>query len=412
MIPSELLRVSVKGPTLRPRFVDPEDTALIEAAEQVRTAFVDACASGRPVGAVQDELDELAVATTDPKLFRGLTKVARDRCELEADPEVDATALRLEVFRAAAAVAPLGMADDGLGRPTASDVLAAVAQARGSTPEQLSAQLYADLPSERRVVRVDLPDARWLLHRYNVALVQSTLLGATRVELVLKQPTAPRLRQLFRWVKFHQLLHRAEELDEGLKITLDGPVSLFSASTRYGLQLARFFPTLLLQEGGWSLRATVSWGRGRLRKELAVDESAGLRSHVQDTGAWRPKAVEHFLGRFGEGSEDWTLDDAPQVLRSERGALSFPDFALVSGERRLAVEVLGYWRADTLEERLEHLRAHGPPDLLLAVSKRLRAGPAADLPEDPRLIVFADVLPVRTVVARAREWWTPGEVAR
>ncbi|MCA9491724.1 MAG: DUF790 family protein, partial [Myxococcales bacterium] len=279
MIPSDLLRVSVKGATLRPRFVDPADPALLEVAEQVRSAFADACATGRAVGEVQDELDEVAVATTDPKLFRGLTKVARDRCELEADPEVDATALRLDVFRRAAERGPLRMGDEGLGRPTAHDVLAELAAERGSTAEQLSAQLYADLPSERRVIRVDVPDASWLLHRYNVALVQSTLLGATRVELVLKRPTAPRLRQLFRWVKFHQLLHRAEEVEEGLRVTLDGPVSLFSASTRYGLQLARFFPTLLLQEG-WSLRATVHWGRGRVRKELALDEGAGLRTHV------------------------------------------------------------------------------------------------------------------------------------
>ncbi len=402
MLPSELLRVTSRGGEVRPRFVDPADEEALELASTVLDAFAAAAREGWTVGRAEDELEELAATTDDPKLFRGLVKVARDRCELEADAELDAPSLRLEVFRRSAARGPLALTSDAeLGHVTAEEVLGEVAAERGLTTERLRAALYAALPSERRIVSCGVPSAAWLVDRYNVALVQGVLLGAVRVEVLLRDPTVARMRQLFRWVKFHQLLHRAEKGEDGLRVVLDGPVSLFAASTRYGLQLARFFPALLLQDGGWELTATVSWTRARHRRELRLSDAAGLRSHYEDRGSWRPKAVEHFVARFAEEDRGWTLSETTRPLRGGRGALVFPDFTLHRDEREVHVEVLGWWRHDSLEKRLAELREHGPRDLVLAVSRRLRAGPAGELPEDPRLLSFADALPVRTVVAAA-----------
>jgi predicted nuclease of restriction endonuclease-like RecB superfamily len=207
--------------------------------------------------------------------------------------------------------------------------------------------------------------------------------------------------QLFRWVKFHQLLHAARRDDDALELVLDGPVSVFGPSTRYGLQLARFFPAVLLQDGPWRMTAKVLWTRARHRKELVVSSEDGLVSHYPDTGAWRTKAEEHFAARFAEQDRGWTLTEGRLPLAVGDRHVVYPDFTLTDGARTAHVEVLGHWRPERLAARLADLERFGPANLVLAVPKKLSASERSDLPESPRVVVFADVLPVAKVLAAA-----------
>jgi uncharacterized protein len=207
--------------------------------------------------------------------------------------------------------------------------------------------------------------------------------------------------QLFRWVKFHQLLHVAHRDGDALELVLDGPVSLFGPSTRYGLQLSRFFPAVLLQDGAWRMTARVLWTRARMQKELTVTSEDGLASHYRDTGAWRTKAEEHFAARFAEQDRGWTLTEGQLPLAVGDRHVVYPDYTLTSGRRVAHLEVLGHWRPDALAARLADLERFGPANLVLAVPKKLSAAERSEVPESPRLVVFADVLPVSKVLAAA-----------
>lgn len=409
MLPADLVRARVRGPLIAPRWLDPDDPAVRELSERVHRAFADAVASGRRIGEVQADLDEASPDPKDAKIAKGLAKLASDRCETALPEGLDPPALREEVFARAAATGPLALGRGPLGGRTAADVLGEVAAARGLSPEAVADALYADLPSERRAVRCDVPDAAWLVHRYNTALVQGLLLTAQEVRIRLERPSAPRMGQLFRWVKFYQLLHAARRDGDALELVLDGPVSVFGPSTRYGLQLARFFPALLLQDGAWRMTATVLWTRARHRKELTVTSADGLRSHYPDTGAWRTKAEEHFAARFAEQDRGWTLMEGQLPLAVGDRHVVYPDFTLTDGRRTAHLEVIGHWRADGLARRLAELERFGPANLVLAVSKKLSASERADLPESPRLVVFSDVLPIGKVLAAATRVALPAD---
>ena len=85
-----------------------------------------------------------------------------------------------------------------------------------------------------------------LLNRYNVALAQAILLRCTAMEVRVWGETPARFRQLFRAVKFHRLICTIHEpAGNSYTLKLDGPLSLFSSTQKYGLQLALFLPTLL-----------------------------------------------------------------------------------------------------------------------------------------------------------------------
>lgn len=345
------------------------------------------------------DLDDLCAERRDHRMVRGMAHLARARCTLESIAEVDPVTLRDRVFRLAATRGPLALAPGPLGHPCASDVLHEIGAELGLAPDQVSDALFADHEHERRVVASRVPDAPWLVARYNVALVQALLLRATEVVVTLDEQRAPRLRQLFRWVKFHQLLHRARREGNKLVVRLDGPMSLFRGSTRYGQHLARFFPALVLQQAPWILKATVLWTRARHRKDLVISSEDGLKSHYSDTGAYRTRAQEHLLAAFEGEAGAWRLLEGQHPLQLGPSDLVFPDFTLTDGARLAHLEVWGHWRPEALERRLEALDRYGPGNLLVAVPRKLASGRSASIPEHAQLVVFSELLSVRKVLA-------------
>ena len=83
----------------------------------------------------------------------------------------------------------------------------------------------------------------------------------------MKRPDAKRIRQLFRYLKFHQLMYRVSGPQQPPSpSTVRCPVA---AKHPMGL-LAVFFPAVLLQTGAWTLTAEVEWGQKRSRKQPPV----------------------------------------------------------------------------------------------------------------------------------------------
>lgn len=408
MLTADLVRARVRGPTLAPVRADPNDDDVRELARRIHEGVTAGVAGQIRQGELIADLEEAIRDLGPPKVGRGLLRIAQDKLATAAPStsfgETDPRELRFEVFQRAVARGPLGGPGDPFGRPSATDVLAEVGAERALTADQLGEALYADLPSERRLEAFDVPDPEWLIHRYNVALVQALLGSSTGITVELRNPSTPRMRQLVRWIKFHQLLHAADRDDERLRIKLDGPVSVFGPSTRYGQQLARFFPALLLQPGPWRLEATVLWTRARVKKQLVVTDADGFVSHYRDTGAYRTKTHDQFVAQFADKPRGWTLSDgALPIAVGDRGIV-FPDFTLRDDEgREVHIEVLGYWRPEALRERVELLARHGPANLVLAVSKKLRGERAGEVPDHPRVVPYADVLSVAKVLEAAAQ---------
>ena len=117
-------------------------------------------------------------------------------------------------------------------------VLAAAAEALGDPAggAELEPSLYADLKSQQALTGFAPCQPRWLLDRYNVALAQAVLLRASELTVHLRNQSPRRYRALFRKIKFFRLLHRIERAPDGdgYSIHLDGPLSLFRSSQRYG----------------------------------------------------------------------------------------------------------------------------------------------------------------------------------
>ncbi|MCK6504985.1 DUF790 family protein [Myxococcota bacterium] len=401
MLTGDLLRVRVNGKALHPAFVGEGSERLQERAQDLVGLFTQAVEGGWTRGELEAALRELEGDDTDHKLSRGLAKVLWDRCEVETVADLDPQEVRRQVFALAAARGPLARGPgpspgQDIARPLAREILDEVAAGMGTTGEHLARALYADLKEQQRLTSWRPLDGPGLLRRYDVALVQAVLLRAFWLKLRLVAPDPRRLQQLLRAARFHELMVRVDKAGPAVLVHLDGPESLLRQSTRYGMQLATFFPTLLLQTGTWALEAEVAWGKGRLRKSLTLTDQQGLVSHARDIGAWKSRTEQFFEDRWGAEQEGWTISPGEvQVIAGQH--VLVPAWTFRKGGRTAHLDVVGYWRKGYLEERLQHT----PPDVVLAVSKRL-CGDKAELPAAlaARVVPFAEIIPVKQVLER------------
>ena len=207
------------------------------------------------------------------------------------------------------------------------------------------------------------------------------------------------MRQLFRYLKFFQLLHSATREGDTLTVRVDGPSSLFRQTTRYGRQLANFLPAVLLCEGPWKMRGTILWTKARHRKTLELDDGDGLVSHYRDTGAWRSPANQHFADRFRASKTKWKLQEGRVPIDLGGRALIYPDYTLTKGKQSVHLEIVGFWRREWLDRRIELLNKYGPGNLVMAVSKKLRGCAEALEDFDGAVVVFTEILSTKKVLA-------------
>lgn len=399
MLTADLIQTRVYKGEVRPRYVDPADPERLALAGQLIDLFK--AHVGAPRHALEEELQALLGTGTAFLFHRALAKLLRDRCRFETRSPVPPEELRRAVFSRAAACYQAPEDDSGRRFRLARDaILAAAAEDLELTPQQVEQGLYADLKDEQVLEEFRPCTPRWLLDRYNVALAQGVLYRAVALTVEVGGQSAARYRALFRKIKFFQLMHRVERLDDGYRIHLDGPLSVLKASGRYGLQMASFLPTLLHFDG-WRLEAELRWTRARRKRVFRLKAEEGLHPHNRLTGVWQPEELRWLPERFAELGSAWNVStDAELVDLGGEGVL-VPDFVFAhpSGVKVL-MEVFGFWNRGAVRSRLQLLRRHGPKNLILALSKRLAAA-EDDLDELPgEIYVFRTTPLPRQVLKR------------
>jgi len=394
MITGPLLRARCTRDVVKPSLIDPTSPRYLEAAQALLDQAQIAVEQKRTRGELKAAIEHDIVGNrVDHKLLRGLARVMNDRCSFDTRAPLPPGELRELLF----AAGPVRRHADEFGSPTAASVMATVAEQLDCTPTDIERGMFADLKENQVVLELGVPSATWLLHRYNIALIQGLLLHAKQVTITLAEPEPKRLRQLFRHIKFQQLMYRIVPAGQGVTITLDGPASLFGLSTRYGMSLANFFPALPLQTGPWTMVAELKYRRRN--RPMTLGHEHGLVSHLPDTGTWQSKQEQWFEEQFRKLDSGWSLEPGSEILNLGGEGVVVPDFTFRSGERVAHMEVVGVWRKAYLKKRLALLAEHGHPNLILAVNRKL-LGDKGKAPKDlgAAVIPFSSAIAARKVL--------------
>ena len=394
MLTADLVHVRRRGDRLtvvplaeaeRPRARELAATALLLVRAHI----------GLPRGALIEAWSQVAIAPAENRLARGLFKLALDACEFEEGAGVDPVELRRAIFTQAAAVRGSGRDFDR------AVVLADIAQARGLDIGAIEEALYSDLPTAHVLRKADLPSPDGLLAQHDLASHQTVLLRAVKVQARVFNASAGGYRALFRKLKFHRLLHTITELDRGAgyAIDLDGPMSLFEQTTKYGLNLALALPAIMACDA-WEVRADVRWGKDRrpVRYHLR-----GGRESSASNNASLPDEVATLLADLRQQESPWQVSPSAAILALPGLGVCVPDLEFVhrgSGQR-VFLEVLGFWSRAAVWKRVEMAESGLPFPVVFAVSKHLRVSEEV-LPADApaALYVYARAMNAHAVLKR------------
>ena len=380
MLTADLALSWQRGDQIKPRYVDTEEEGYLREAEDLVALF--AQHEGETRAALEESLLDYVGTGTDYKILRGLIKLLTDRCAFETQAPADPSEIRRALFLKAKESHPV------VSEEVRAQLFAEAARNFACEPEALADALYADLPENQRLVSFEQISPPDLLDLYNVAQAQALLYRAVEMRLWL-DPQAPEgYREIFGAIKAHRLIHTVHgNAREGYEVRLDGPVSIFQRSQKYGIQMAVFLPALLLCDG-WRMRAEIQAKRGHNALYELTSKQTRLRSHYLSVEPYANPVIEKLSANWSRAGVEWTLEPSAEVITLGETAF-IPDFVLkhVSGAR-VFLEVLGFWTPEHLRERLLEFEHAGHTNFILAAWDELRGSrdPMTSIP--PNTIIF------------------------
>ncbi|MBF0236874.1 MAG: DUF790 family protein [SAR324 cluster bacterium] len=368
VLTKDLLNYRIYKNRITSRFVDPRDVQLLDWAERLLELFAQNIGETRE--ALESDMEMIAGEFRGHGMVaRGLQKLLMDRTEFETGTNTELLEWRKKVFSHTSQM--LSRKDEF----SLEEYQQQVARAFDQTPEQLAESLYQDLPPCQKMLEFKKISPEGLLHRYNCAQVQGLLFYCDKLKLSLPDSGTADMRQLFKYLRFHQLLATISREENTWVIEIDGPLSLFMQTQKYGQNLAWFFPAVLHQQA-WSLSAEISIKKGK-PAQLTLDQNCGIKSHYHQFLSYVPEDIALLEQTLEKSLPQWKIEPAVNFVPLSGSHYCFPDYTLThSTKQQVALELFHAWHASPLTQRLRQLELSASAPLILGVAKKLLKEPA------------------------------------
>ena len=359
MIPERLLQFAVAGTEALPCYLTPADHAWLRVLIEEFQRF-----DGKRIDQLRERLREpLPCYTPEGKAKLAIHVLERLCGSGQPALPISPRWARATLFSEAQRALDRGESWDR------TAVVSSAASAMGTSVEALLQSLFADLPSERLVnLPSPPPEPHDLAHRANFALAQGFLQRASRVTLAVEGNA----RAVVRQVLLRRLLCavRPRTGPRQATIEISGPYSLFKRTILYGRALASLVPVLHACDHFRLTAEAVLRGR-----ELSVTLQSGdpIFPRAELSRRYDSKLEEHFSLDFRRLAPDFDLVREPEPLLAG-DHLIFPDFAICHRrdlERRVLLEIVGFWTPDYLRGKIQRLRAARVTDIILCIDDAL-----------------------------------------
>jgi len=368
---NKLLAKNYRG-RLLVSYLDPSDSRWGIVVEWILAKGKELLGKSRSV--FEEVINEYPGSLPDALVFAGLVKVFSDNCSFEQNAEFDAVKIRELVFSYASQFKQEGRLSSDI--EVRKNIFELVGKQTEVDPNLIDALLYSDLESENKLLAIPQTNAQNLMHRYNLSLAQGALLNSMNIVVKLPSSTPPaRLRQLTRWLKFQRLLCAVDKnKTDGLTLQIDGPLSLFRTTQKYGFQIALFLPALLLCPE-FELEAELLWGKTKKPCKFQITSNDGLVTHYADSGMYRPPENEMFILLFKKRIDEWDISDTISDLDYSDDLL-IPDFVLKrkTDQKIVGLEILWNWNTAMVERRIKDMEKLKLQKYVLAVADKGNLG--------------------------------------
>jgi len=368
MLTSELIRSHCRGTEIYPSYIKLNEKYLEIAKEliDIYNRF-----QGNRRGELEETIKNYIGAGTDYKIKRGLSRLLEtERSEFNITSGIAPYEIRKKIFALASENFPVTEKPDMIHPVTRQDIINQAGGEMGISPEEIEKNFYGDLIENHILSTFNPPEENWLINRYNLALAQGILYSSVQMKLIAYRNLPVRYKQLFKFIKFYHLIHQIKgDLESGYEILLDGPISMFKLSRKYGIQMSNFLPALL-HCTKWKMEAEI-YCEDRKIRNFYLDDNCGLVTHYKDSGEYDSLLEEKFAERFEKLNSDWSLERETEIVNLKE-TVFIPDFTFHNkkDERIAYFEIVGFWKPDYLRRKLKKLH-HASVNTIVAISEDL-----------------------------------------
>jgi uncharacterized protein len=263
--------------------------------------------------------------------------------------------------------------------PSREEAIERAAAMLGIAVDAVMPSLFADRTKARTIGEPsELPSSCEIVQLYNLSLLQGMVQQAEQLRVYTRE----HVRAVVRYAKLRRLICTCSGHPEGSVIQLSGPLSLFRHTTKYGHALAQFIPSVLAT-AGWRIEAQCVLRTREDGQACQSPEPPQRRRMLVRSTAGDPIASVHALPRETDSAVERTLIRDVRRLQSEwemqreteavhaGGAVFFPDFTLCKGDRRVLVEIVGYYTPEYIARKIHTLREAGLRNLIVCMDETL-----------------------------------------
>jgi predicted nuclease of restriction endonuclease-like RecB superfamily len=408
MLTLQLLRVRTRNGAIFPLFCTKEED--VELAKKIIHEFEQTCKNKEKKAVLEDRIStiEQSDAGSDYKLVRGLYALLERRCTFKSsdsnsdigindntviNPTVDPPRIRKAVFEESS---KRGFALTELER---REIASSVAfKFHLPSHDIVLRTMWSDLDDNLIIEHFDTIDPEALVGWYNLSLMQTLLFNCTKLDFYISGGLNWKrvLRTVKRLGLMYHLQQPQQQQENRIICSLEGPLSLFKLTDRYGTLLAKLLPSIIFTSGkkgghgnygddgggewhldAWIVRKTMD-GRKIFEfkisnneiPELLADpypsflhgfstekeeEGAIPSSPYYDHNSFDSAVEEKFAKRFDQAETGWRLAREPDPLVLSNGGAFIPDFVFEKYDRKIYLEIVGFWTKEYLERKLQKL---------------------------------------------------------
>ena len=388
MLSLDLLRTTVRRGNILPQFcsLDFGNGSEYELANKLITYFENSCKDGDNNNTKGILLEKTASLESeyDHKLVRGLFTLLERRSEFANKVKnVDPVTIRRELFEESSS---RGFA---ITTQLRQEIINHVAKKFKVSADIINEAMWSDREENLILEKFESITPRELLVLYNRSLAQTLLFRCTTLEFYVRGGVYWKhvLRNVKRFGLMYHLQHTkvSENGDpESITCTLEGPLSLFKMTDRYGTAMAKLLPWII-KAPSWRISGSVirknedgqkiyqfTISDKEMKDVLSMsesqreDNSSNLGSKKQkfekDEGTdsnydsiLEEKFEKAFIQRFDK-KDDWKISREPDPLIAD-GKAMIPDFVFERFGRKVYFEIVGFWTKQYLENKAAKLQS-------------------------------------------------------
>ncbi len=270
-------------------------------------------------------------------------------------------------------------------REKRSEVFTEVAKTLNLPSNVIAPLLRAHRDEETRLQRNNsIPTAENAIGGYNYEILETLLYNSDTVTLsITGKSLGATARALLKYTKRYGVLVDLESISSGLRATIAGPRVFFGRASSFGWNITQVISDLLQDSANLGIRLE-SLSIDVILRDRKYEVTLGSESLPFLIPPTTTRSSEGFLDSKVERQFYWSWQNNKfrgwDIIREPEAfifgsKLIIPDFALVRGEDRVLVEIIGYWRDEYTQKKrsqLELLKQQGLQHMILLVDTKHR----------------------------------------